>query len=84
MLRGSVPAQLADDVARLRRIGGEMHLAADRLQSLRKLARELGQSVEVGAPPPLEVLATLGEVEVGEACVAPPTNPGHRGRQRTL
>src|SRR5436309_4254636 len=79
-----VPADLADDVARLGGVLGDVDDAADRGQALRELLEELGQAVEVRLAPALEVGAALGEVEGLERGVAPAAEPGHGADQRLL
>jgi len=79
-----VPADLGDDVARLFSVLGEVDLAADRLQPLRELFDELGQSLEVGPSPPFQIGAALGEVEALEGRIAPGTEAGHGVDQRSL
>src|SRR5438309_7872179 len=53
-----VPADLADDLARLGRVLCVVRLAADRLQALRECFYQLGQSLEVCPSAFLEIRAT--------------------------
>src|SRR5258708_34022482 len=73
---GGVPADLPDDVARLRRVASEMDLAAHSLEAFGELLHQLRQSLEVGAPAPLELDAAGFKVEIREGCRTPSTQAG--------
>src|SRR6202030_79236 len=79
-----VPAKLADDVARVGGVLGEVHLPSNGLEALGELAGQLGQVVEVRATSLLEIRASLREVEALKRGVAPGPQAGHRMGQRLL
>jgi len=70
-------AQLADDLARLGGVFGQVDHATHRGEPLGELFEQLGQAVEVGLPPALEVGAALVEVEALEGFVAAFAQAGH-------
>ena len=79
-----VPAKLADDLARLGRVFGQVHHATDRGESLCELVEQLGQAVEVGLAAALEVGAALLEIEILEGLVAAAPQAGHGLDERFL
>ena len=79
-----IPAKLTDDLARLGGVPGEMDRSADGGESFRELLEQLGQAIEVGLAPPLQLLTALREVEVFERLVAAAAQAGHGPDQRFL
>ena len=79
-----VPADLADDVARLGGVLGQMYDSADRGESLRELVQQLRQTVEVGEAATFQLGPAPGEIETFEGLVPAPTQSDHGVGQRFL
>src|SRR5438874_7073965 len=79
-----VPAQLADDFARLCGVLGQMDNTAHGGKSLRELFQQFRKAVQVGDTALLQVGPTFLEVEGLERLVAAATQAGHRADQRFL
>src|SRR5206468_6112432 len=83
-LEAGVHAELADDLAGLAGVVRKMHHAADGGKSLGELLEELGEAIEVGLAPALQLGLAGFEVEALEREVAASAQPGHGVNQRLL
>ena len=79
-----VPAELTDDIARLRRVLREMHCASDGGKAFCELLEQLWKSVEVGLASTLQISPALREVEALESGVAAAAQTDHGAHQSLL
>jgi hypothetical protein len=83
-LIAGVPADLGDDVARLRGVRGDMDLAPDRLEPLLELRDQLRQALEVLPATALEILPAALEIKTFKGLVPASTKAGQRLNERFL